>query len=142
MTDEKELIEKWKCISINGNTMYSVSSSGNVKNNITDSIIKPKQVNGKLQVSLGHCSREEGRLITTAFVPNRKGLKYIKHKYGNLWNNKVKNLRWTTDEFYDLHTQLIYLNLPYRDKEHVRKLNCRFDSYRNKSMLFILPFYT
>lgn len=36
-------------------------------------------------------------LVATAFIPNPDGKKYVRHKDGNIRNNRAENLEWTDE---------------------------------------------
>lgn len=91
---------EWAKISRNNN--YSISRSGEVRNDITGKIKKPyiNRDNNYLTVDLYKGNRSEKvtvhRLLAEAFIPNPENKPCIDHKDGNRQNNALSNLRWAT----------------------------------------------
>jgi hypothetical protein len=97
-TEEKEG-EIWKQI---GNSNYSVSNYGNVKNHKKDVLLKNDKdfynyiriqlmIDGKPKNYLVH------RLVAEAFIPNPDNLPEVHHIDKNCKNNNIDNLRWVTN---------------------------------------------
>lgn len=91
--------DKWN--KVNGFPKYSVSSSGNVRN---DSTGRMKELfvdtKGYLSVDLySHGERKRfrvSRLVGEAFIDNPESKPQINHIDGNKLNNSVSNLEWVT----------------------------------------------
>lgn len=89
-------MEEWVIIGIAPN--YSVSNFGNIRNNKTFRIMKPKLLRGYQYV----CLRKDGknlckqvhRLVAIAFIKNDYNKPFVNHKDYNRSNNRVDNLEW------------------------------------------------
>ena len=95
------MIEEWKCIL--GFEQYSVSTYGNIRNNATNKVLKPRiRKDGYLQVSVkpdGQKSNKTFRIhreVANAFIDNTDNLPHVNHIDGNKQNNKVPNLEWSS----------------------------------------------
>lgn len=80
---------------------YSVSSHGEVRNDLTGQIKTPHPNNkGYYDVHLYDNSkrtiRRIHRLVAEAFIPNQEGKPCINHIDGDKLNNNVDNLEWVT----------------------------------------------
>ena len=95
------MIEEWKVIE-GYNNNYSVSNKGNVKNNKTDKILKPRldrhgyyrlnlRLNRKKKTVMVH------RLTALAFIPNPENKPHVDHINNINTDNNVNNLRWVTN---------------------------------------------
>lgn len=98
-------MEIWKNIEFF--EQYSVSNFGNVRNNMTGKILKPrKHTNGYTRVTLckdkKHYDRYIHRLVAQAFIPNPNNLPEINHIDENKSNNFVENLEWC-DRIYQVN---------------------------------------
>lgn len=94
-------METWK--KIDGYKNYSVSSEGNVRNDKTKIILKPRYNKGGYQrVTL--YKKGQGilfsihRLVAQAFIPNPNNLPCVDHINTVRDDNRVENLRWVTYE--------------------------------------------
>ena len=98
-------MEIWK--NIKCFEQYSVSSLGNVRNNKTGRILKPrKHTGGYVRVMLCKDSKHYDcyihRLVAQAFIPNPKNLPEVNHKDEDKSNNFVENLEWC-DRVYQMN---------------------------------------
>jgi hypothetical protein len=87
-------MEKWKKI----NETYSISTYGNVKNDIKGLVLKSwDNGNGYLFVGMGRKNKHRiHRLVAYAFIPNPLKKDFINHIDGNKYNNHINNLEWCT----------------------------------------------
>ena len=81
--------------------LYEVSNLGNVRNYSTRERLKPKVEAGYRKVTLcrGATDKREirvARLVAEAFIPNIRNLPIVAHSNGDLLNDCVGNLRWTS----------------------------------------------
>ena len=97
------MTEFWK--SIEGYETYSVSTFGNVRNNLTSRILKGAKSgrinNLHLQVCLYNKIRKHlfiHRLVALAFIPNFENKEQVDHIDNNPNNNNLSNLRWATSQ--------------------------------------------
>ncbi|MMZ42120.1 NUMOD4 motif protein [compost metagenome] len=94
---------EWKPIIIDDKeTRYIISEYGDVKNNETGKLIKPRMsTNDYLVVDIYPESKKKKtytvhRLVAIAFNPNPLNKKTVNHDDGNHINNHYKNLIWAT----------------------------------------------
>lgn len=99
----------WKDIYIDGIlSQYKVSSDGQVKNSISDIILKPfKNTNGYLVLTLYLKNKKHLKrinvLVAQAFIDNPLNKPTVNHIDGNKENNRVDNLEWSTHHEQNLH---------------------------------------
>lgn len=81
--------------------LYQVSNLGSVKSLNTGIKLKPNNNNGHLFVALYKNGKRANkfvhRLVAENFIDNPKGLKYVKHKDNNSFNNIFTNLEYTSN---------------------------------------------
>lgn len=82
---------------------YSVSSTGRVRNDITQVCLKPWLIGrGYKKIELWNESGFQRfrvhRLVADAFIPNPLNKQSVNHKDGNPCNNLTTNLEWCTSE--------------------------------------------
>jgi hypothetical protein len=78
---------------------YSVSNLGNIRNDITNELVKTKlskesYVCVKLQCSFNAYNERIHNLVAKAFISNPNNHKYVTHLDKNNSNNNVNNLKW------------------------------------------------
>jgi len=101
--------EIWNKIIIDDeNTKYSISSYGNIRNDITGLILKPfKNHDDYLVITLYHKGKKYLRriniLVAKAFIPNPLNKPTVNHKDGIKTNNYVYNLEWATYSEQNIH---------------------------------------
>lgn len=101
-----EQIIEWR--KIDGHPIYSVSSAGEVRNDVTNKVLNPGEHNcGYLRVNLPKLRVTQSknrnpnqmyihRLVAIHFISNSENKKYVDHIDGDPSNNKMENLRWAT----------------------------------------------
>lgn len=81
-------------------TNYSVSKSGKVRNDETQTLLSLSLQQGYCHVTLAIDKKGRRfrvhRLVATAFIPNPDNKPYVNHIDGNRSNNNVENLEWCT----------------------------------------------
>jgi hypothetical protein len=101
---------------------YSINKNGDVKNNKSDKIRKPRlrgKENAKyLSVNLMDNNNKIKhicihKLLALTFIPNPNNYKIIDHIDRNKLNNNINNLRWTTISDNSINKPVIG-KLPYR----------------------------
>ena len=82
---------------------YSVSSYGNVRNDITHKALKPRENSkGYLRVNILNKEMFVHRMVAKCFLP-KSNKKYINHLDGNKHNNSAYNLEYCTASENMLH---------------------------------------
>lgn len=89
---------------------YSVSSGGDVKNDLTQYKFKPCGSGRDRKYQVVALRNEGGvkrfyvhRLVAEAFIPNPDAKSQVNHKDGNTLNNAASNLEWATGSENQLH---------------------------------------
>lgn len=81
--------------------LYGVSNKGNVYNLRTGVGVEPQR---EAYVTLSKCGKGKswriGDLVAMAWVRNIGGLKYVKHKDGDIRHNEASNLEWSNEREY------------------------------------------
>lgn len=95
-----DLKVEWKLIE-GFDGIYSVSNYGEVKNNRTGKLMKPrKNEKGYLRIGLTTNGKQKcmrvHRLVAQAFIPNPENKPEVNHIDFNKENNCVNNLEWVT----------------------------------------------
>jgi hypothetical protein len=97
--------EQWKQIQDFPN--YYISSFGNVKNIITNKLLKPSFKGGYYNISLVNSTSKKSlkihRLVALAFIDNIQNKPEVNHKDKNKLNNHIDNLEWVTKVENNLH---------------------------------------
>lgn len=122
---------EWRKIIMGGyTTIYSVSSTGEVRNDNTGYILKKQMQDGYMKVGLtinGNMKRcSIHRLVATAFIPNPDNLPIVNHLDGIKNNNNVENLEWTTVSGNALHAHQAGL-IGYQKRRPVRQFSANGD---------------
>jgi hypothetical protein len=86
---------------INHFSNYEISNFGNLKNKITQKILKCSEKSGYLCISFKNDRGEYKtfkihRLVALTFIPNPKNKFTVNHKDHNKKNNNLQNLEWAT----------------------------------------------
>lgn len=108
-------MEKWTTIQEASN--YEVSTYGNIRNKITQKILKGRLTkSGYLQVSLKidetnkFSNRYIHRLVAIYWIDNPENKREVNHKDGNKENNNINNLEWVTSSENQIHRHSISIN--------------------------------
>lgn len=95
---------------------YSISSQGQVRNDINGAILKTwKDSKGYEVIRLGKGSGtyfKIHRIVALSFIPNPDNLPQVNHKDGNKINNIVENLEWCSQSY----------NIQHADKTGLRQM--------------------
>lgn len=106
------MLEEWKIIEeANG---YEISNLGNVRNRITQKILKGRfsksgylQVSVKLNETQKFSNKYIHRLVAIHWIENPENKKEVNHIDGNKENNTVENLEWVTPSENQKHRHLL-----------------------------------
>lgn len=113
----------WKKIIIDDiETNYSISDSGQVKNNITNLTLSLQEQQGYKHTTLSINKKPRRfrvhRLVALMFIPNNDPLKnVVNHKDGNRSNNDINNLEWVTQQENTIHAWETRLAVSVRKKK-------------------------
>ena len=117
---------KWKKIYwVNGGeTKYSISNIGIVRNDKTGKLLSTNFSKGYERLNLCHKGEQKQffihRLVATAFIPNPENKPEVNHKNGDKSCNYDYNLEWTTSSENIQHAYRTGLN-KYNDIENLNK---------------------
>lgn len=126
----------WKKLVLdNIETNYSISDTGEIRNDITNLILKQQSQQDYKVVGL-HINKKAKlcrvhRLVALMFIPNPENKPYINHIDGNRSNNNVDNLEWVTPAENTQHAVRTGLMPPTRQKPVVQ-----YDCQGNKLQVF------
>lgn len=115
----------WKKIIFdNQETNYSVSDIGEIKNDITNKLLKLSIQQGYYHVNLSINKKSKRfrvhRLVAEAFIPNPENKPYVNHIDGCRSNNNVNNLEWCTPMENTQHAVKTGLMKPTREKSVIQ----------------------
>ena len=118
-------MEEWRQIKDFEN--YSVSDFGNIKNNITNKVLKNNLKAGYYNIDLTNNKNSKTfkvhRLVALAFTDNPENKSDVNHKDKNKLNNNLTNLEWMTRKENNIH----------------RCAGLKITSNKNKEVLRIRP---
>lgn len=80
-------------------TNYSVSDSGEIRNDITGKFLKVTD-KGTVQIKVNGkgTNRRVARIVANAFIPNPNNYEYVIYINGDNTDNRVENLKWISKE--------------------------------------------
>ena len=86
---------------------YSISTFGNIRNNVTDRFLKPTYKGEYYHVYLTNNKLKKSckvhRLVALAFILNPENKSDVNHKDKNKLNNNLTNLEWMTRKENNIH---------------------------------------
>ena len=111
----------WKKIIYNNQeTSYSVSDTGEVRNDKTNKLLKLSMQQGYYHVTLSINKKAKRfrvhRLVAEAFIPNLENKPYVNHIDGCRSNNNLYNLEWVTPSENTQHAVKTGLMSPTRER--------------------------
>jgi hypothetical protein len=97
--------EQWKLINEFSN--YYISNFGNIKNIITNKLLKPTFKSGYYNICLTNNTFKKSykihRLVALSFIDNPENKTDVNHKDKNKLNNHFNNLEWMTRKENNIH---------------------------------------
>jgi hypothetical protein len=98
-------MEQWK--SIENFENYEISNFGNVRNRVSNKILKLNKKSGYYYINLTKNKIKKSfivhRLVALAFIENPENKSDVNHKDKNKLNNHITNLEWNTRKENNLH---------------------------------------
>lgn len=119
---------------------YAISNFGNIKNIVTNKILKPELTNKgyyRINLSINGIRKKYyiHRLVALMFLENNDPKRNnVNHKDGNKLNNNVENLEWVTSSENQIHaikTGLKPQNIPIIAINLETKKEYKFDSIKD-----------
>ena len=86
-------MEEWKVIK-ESNGKYEISNFGRCRNVKKGTILKENKSFKNVRYNICGNSRYAHRLVALSFLENKENYDLIRHKDGNLDNNRADNLEW------------------------------------------------
>lgn len=113
-------------IKISALNNYSVSDTGEVRNDKTSKKLRLINRNGYKAVHLYNnglrVTKSVHRLVAEAFIPNPDNKPQVNHIDGNKQNNNVNNLEWVTVQENNLHAYRVLNSSEARNKISLSKV--------------------
>jgi hypothetical protein len=116
------------------NTVYSVNTDGQVKNDKTGLILK-HNIERYSRVSINGVSTPVHRIVAEVFIKNPDSKPQINHINGSKQNNCVSNLEWCTQSENQLHAFETGLQISKKGEEHFNVRLCNEDVLEIKELL-------
>jgi hypothetical protein len=99
------MTEEWRIV--NDYPNYSVSNLGNMKNILTNKMMKPTVKGGYYHITLTNDTNKKSfkvhRLVAFAFIENHENKPEVNHIDKNKLNNNISNLNWMTRKENNIH---------------------------------------
>ena len=87
-------------------TNYSVSASGEIRNDKTGRILKPRvSQKGYCTVDIDRKCVRVHRAVAEAFIPNPDNLPQVNHKNEDKTDNRVENLEWCDNRYNKVYSK-------------------------------------
>lgn len=108
-------MEEWR--KIEEYPRYSCSNTGKIRNDITGRVLvggadKDGYRHHILSINGERFCRRAHILIAKAFIPNPDNKPMINHKNGIVWDNRIENLEWCTNQENQIHSLTVLHNTP------------------------------